>query len=130
MSTLLTALTAVLSALRLSEFEKKPQYGDANRAFRSSKLVPFGARMVFELYTCPDAIPTRLSRRRFNKAPDVSKMNIHEYVRLKINDAIVPLSQLSHCENRADGLCLKEQFLKSHADRNNLGWWDRCRISS
>lgn len=124
-----TTLTAVIAAMRLSEFDKKPQLSDTDRAFRSSKLVPFAARMIFEVYTCPGPIPGRLSRRRFNKKPDFGHVDLHEYVRLKINDAIVPLSQLSHCDKRADGLCLKEQFLASHADRNNLGWWDHCRVN-
>ena len=124
-----TTLTAVIAAMRLSEFDKKPQLSDKDRAFRSSKVVPFAARMIFEVYTCPGAIPERLSRRRFNKKPDFGKVDLHEYVRLKINDAIVPLSQLSHCDKRADGLCLKDQFLASHADRNNLGWWDHCRAN-
>ena len=48
------------------------------------------------------------------------------FVRMKLNDAIVPLGQLSKCEQRADGLCSLPRFLASHADRNELGWWDRC----
>ncbi|WFD35845.1 hypothetical protein MCUN1_002713 [Malassezia cuniculi] len=125
-----TTITAVIAAMRLAEFDKKPELSNKDRAFRSSKVVPFAARMIFEVFTCPGEIPQRLSRRRFNKAPDMSKVNLHEYVRLKINDAVVPLSQLSHCDQRDDGMCLKEQFLASHADRNDQGWWDRCRATA
>ena len=60
--------------------------------------------MVFEVFDC---------------APE-------SFVRMKLNDGIVPLGQLSKCEQRADGLCSLPRFLASHADRNELGWWDRC----
>ena len=99
-----SVLTSVLAALRLRDLQVAPKLDDAHRAFRTSLLVPFAARMIFEVFDC---------------APE-------SFVRMKLNDAIVPLGQLSKCEQRADGLCSLPRFLASHADRNELGWWDRC----
>lgn len=81
------------------------------------------------MFTCPEALPDTRRRgpRRFNKGMEMADVHLHDYVRMKLNDAIVPLEQLAHCERRSDGLCLKENFVRSHADRNEQGWWDKCR---
>ena len=120
-----SVLTSVLAALRLPEFSIPPKLDDKHRAFRTSQVVPFGARMVFEVFDCPTPVPppSALEHRRI----PLKAYPPEQYLRMKLNDAIVPLSGLSQCEDRKDGLCTLSGFLDSHADRNNQGWWDRCR---
>ncbi|WFD32428.1 hypothetical protein MSPP1_003475 [Malassezia sp. CBS 17886] len=117
-----SVLTSVIAAMRLAEFEKKPDRGDVGRAFRSSHVVPFSARMVFERFDCDGPLADEhVLARASPSAP-------RSYMRMKLNDAIVPLAQLSQCESRADGLCSLDAFLASHADRNDQGWWARCAV--
>lgn len=106
-----SVLTSVLAALRLKEFAKPPVLADKKRTFRTSHVVPFSARMIFEKYDC---------------AAPLGKRDATSYMRMKLNDAIVPLGQLSKCPERADGLCPLSDFLASLADRNDQGWWDKC----
>lgn len=113
-----SVLTSVLAALRLSSFGQPPRRDDETRAFRSSDVVPFAARLHFELWDC--AAPVAAS------GAQAARQAPTQYVRLKMNDAIVPLRQLQHCEDRADGLCTLPSFLRSHADRHAQGWWAHC----
>ncbi|PKI85666.1 hypothetical protein MVES1_000012 [Malassezia vespertilionis] len=110
-----SVLTSVIAAMRFSDLGKLPSLDDKQRAFRSSLVVPFSARMVFEVFDCKGSLDNK-------DAHDTS------YVRMKLNDAIVPLKQLSQCEDRPDGLCSMDKFLASHADRNEQGWWARCQV--
>ncbi|KAL4400248.1 acid phosphatase [Malassezia pachydermatis] len=123
-----SVITSVLAAMRLKELGVAPSVDDPHRAFRTSQVVPFGARMVFEVFDCPSPVPNpplpppTLRRRRV----PLKAYPPQTYVRMKLNDAIVPLRQLEHCEDRVDGLCTLRQFLASHADRHEQGWWAKC----
>ncbi|WFD20871.1 hypothetical protein MCAP1_003125 [Malassezia caprae] len=120
-----SVLTSVLAALRLPSFSTPPKREDEARAFRSSEVIPFAARLVFEVWDCPNPVPPSvgLHKRRL----PLSTYPPVQYVRLKLNDAIVPLRQLHECEDRADGLCTLPAFLRAHADRHEQGWWTHCR---
>ncbi|EST09309.1 Histidine phosphatase superfamily, clade-2 [Kalmanozyma brasiliensis GHG001] len=106
-----STITSVLAALDLPDFDDTfavPDAGkgvDAKRHFITSKAVPFAARFVVEVWNCGE-----------------------EWVRFKLNDAVVPLGQYKDCEKRADGLCKKESLLKALSGRNSKGWWDKCRV--
>ena len=104
-----STITAVLAALQLPNFNARldPASRDDRRGFITSQVVPFAARLILELFECSDAKDS--------------------WVRLKLNDAVVPLSQLSACERRDDGLCSLTSFLRSQERRNDHGWWDICK---
>lgn len=90
-----TVLVGVLTALNLTQFANdfdatKP---DPTRLFRTSHVTPFASRFVFE----------------------VSECGAESWVRLKINEAIVPLNVDQGCEPRPDGLCRLKAFLQ-HLD--------------
>ncbi|KIS67246.1 uncharacterized protein UMAG_04350 [Mycosarcoma maydis] len=108
-----STITSVLAALDLADFNERldvPVDGkrvDEMRHFKTSKLVPFAARLVVELWDCADE---------------------YELVRFKLNDAVIPLGQYRDCEQRKDGMCKKESLLKALAARNHHGWWDKCRV--
>ncbi|SJX64807.1 related to 3-phytase A precursor [Sporisorium reilianum f. sp. reilianum] len=108
-----STITSVLAALNLPHFDEAlpvPDAGhalDANRNFVTSKVVPFAARFVVEVWSCGQA---------------------DEWVRFKLNDAVVPLGQYPACEQRKDGLCSKAALLRALEARNAHGWWDKCRV--
>ena len=103
-----SVLTSVIAALGLSELAKPPRIDDTQRAFRTSHVVPFSARLIFETFACGASEHDTL-------------------VRMRLNDAIVPLGQMAQCDTRDDGLCPLDQFLASLAKRNEQGWWDKCQ---
>lgn len=102
-----SVLTSVLATLGLRELGKPPRVEDEQRAFRTSHVVPFSARLVLEKFVC-------------------GAEEDHALLRLKLNDAIVPLAQLAPCLPRADGLCSQKDFLAGLAQRNHKGWWEKC----
>lgn len=93
-------LTSVLAALGTTQLNtlaanSGAQAKDSNARFRTSHIVPFAARMVFERLSC-------------GANPDQPKEGEH-YIRMLLNDAVVPLASIG-CENRPDGLCSLNQF--------------------
>ncbi|WFD00398.1 hypothetical protein MYAM1_003147 [Malassezia yamatoensis] len=104
-----SVLTSVLAALNLTHLAKPPREEDQKRGFRTSHLVPFSARMIFEKFQC-------------------GQQDTDIRIRMRLNDAIVSLSQLSKCDKREDGLCTLPQFLASLESRNDQGWWDQCQL--
>jgi len=120
-----SVLTSVLAALRLESFGTPPQRADEARAFRTSEVIPFAARLIFEVWDCASPVPAPTETPHKRRLP-LSTYPPAQYVRLKLNDAIVPLRQLHGCEDRADGLCTLPAFLRAHADRHEQGWWGHC----
>ncbi|EPQ27599.1 uncharacterized protein PFL1_04737 [Pseudozyma flocculosa PF-1] len=116
-----STVTAVLAALDLPKFAEpidKERRQD-ERTFRSSNIVPFAARLVVEVWGCP-------STGGGGGAAAATAGSMDKWVRLKLNDATVPLSQLKGCEERPDGLCSLAAFLETQRARNDHGWWDVC----
>ncbi|ODQ67935.1 phosphoglycerate mutase-like protein [Nadsonia fulvescens var. elongata DSM 6958] len=66
-------------------------YMDPSRQFFLSRLVPFGARLVFELLSCKS----------------------NRYIRAKLNDRVLPLHSMKYCLHSNNGLCSFEAFVKS-----------------
>lgn len=88
-------ITSVLTALNVSQIADflpttKP---DPKRRYRSSRVTPFAARLVFEVLDC-----------------DNEELDGH-YIRAKINEAVIPLNENQGCEKREDGLCKLKDFL-------------------
>lgn len=72
---------------------------DPKRRYRSSRVTPFAARLVFEVLECKE-----------NNAST-------KYIRSKINEAVIPMDQDQGCEKRPDGLCKFDDFLQ-HQQKN------------
>ena len=66
---------------------------DPHRIFRASRVTPFGARLVFEVMECAEGETTT------------------DYIRTKINEAIIPLNEDQGCTKRSDGLCRLDAFI-------------------
>ncbi|SPO30929.1 related to 3-phytase A precursor [Ustilago trichophora] len=109
-----STITSVLASLDLPNFNEHldvPTGGkgvDYERNFKTSKVVPFAARLVVEVWKC--------------------SQEEEDVVRLKLNDAVLPLGQFKECsDGRKDGMCKMGDFLKALKNRNSHGWWQKCR---
>ncbi|CAO1626521.1 unnamed protein product [Sympodiomycopsis kandeliae] len=104
-----SVIVNVLSALNLLNFKQdlpvtRP---DPNRVFKTSQVVPFSSRLVIEKLSCGQ--------------------HKQRWVRMNLNDRIIPLNQLPECEQeRKDGLCSLEKFVQSQSQRMQRVHWDRC----
>ncbi|WFD22668.1 hypothetical protein MEQU1_001343 [Malassezia equina] len=88
------AIVNILTAFNLTQLSDKLEATKPNkdRRFRASAIVPFASRVALEVMECQQG-----------KKDDL-------YIRMKINDAVVPLDEGQGCEKRPDGLCLTSAF--------------------
>lgn len=69
------------------------------RQFIISRLTPFGARLYVEVLECD---------------PSITKKAIgNQYVRIKLNNRILPLNSLKFCPDDKTGLCPHSKFIES-----------------
>jgi hypothetical protein len=88
-------IISVLTAMGF-DFMKKELPSDkipVPRQFIASRLVPFGARLYTEVLTCNE--------------------EQEHYIRIKLNNRILPLGSLKYCPSATDGLCPFDKFVKS-----------------
>ncbi|WFD34126.1 hypothetical protein MCUN1_000961 [Malassezia cuniculi] len=86
-----TVMIGILTAFNFTQFADwmDPTKPDPNRRFRTSRLTPFAARFFFEVLECDGT----------------------DYIRVKVNEALLPLDAGQGCEGRADGLCKLDDFV-------------------
>ena len=91
-----SVITNILTAFGFTQFAKplKGNKLDSSRTFRSNKVVPFASRIVFEILDC-------------HKGKGKG-----EYVRVKVNDAVLPLGHDQGCKESKDGLCQLHDFVQ------------------
>lgn len=108
-----SSIAGVLAALGLQNLAESLLPYDApqpKRAYRTSMLVPFAARLVFEDVAC-----------------STGDSPAQRYVRMLLNDAVFPLDQLGpDCVKRADGMCPFDGFVKSQQLRLERAEWANC----
>ncbi|KAN0062131.1 hypothetical protein ACQY0O_005550 [Thecaphora frezii] len=124
-----STLTAVVAALRLERFGREidRERRQEKREWRTSDVVPFAARAAVEVWRCGGEGGGRGGNG--DKGEGAGRLKGEdEWIRLRLNDATVPLVQLGGCEERADGMCSKKRFLDALSTRNQMGWWDVCRV--
>ncbi|KDN33835.1 hypothetical protein RSAG8_13075, partial [Rhizoctonia solani AG-8 WAC10335] len=105
-------IAVILSALGiLRDAKPLPPAGPipSNQQFVVSKIVPFAGSTVVEKLSCP--------------APPAK-----DYVRIIINDAVIPLTDLTPCGKlgRTEGLCALDKFVESQAYARAGGNWTSC----
>lgn len=71
---------------------------DPHRRFRASQIVPFAAKIAFEIMDCDE------------------NNESNEFIRVKINDALLPLDQGQGCEKRKDAICKLDNFIQHLKD--------------
>lgn len=98
-----SVIVSVLSALNLKFLDDELPYKKmiAPRSFIISRLTPFAARLYVELLECDNT------------------GNNEMFVRLKLNDRILPLGDLYDCPASTDGLCPFDKFRRSLEKRLN-----------
>ena len=96
-----TVMVSILTAFNFTQFSKPLSSSSVlnGRNFRASAVVPFGGRLVFEVLECDGS-----------QAPS-------DYIRVKVNDAILPLDEGQGCSKRPDGLCKLDDFI-AYARKN------------
>jgi len=84
------------------------------RNFILSQVVPFGARLFSEIWTCPkDAKFNNLQEMKY-KNPDLSsESNTTDYIRFVLNNAPVSTKGMKGCEGSVNGFCPLKTFLDS-----------------
>ncbi|CAE6359559.1 unnamed protein product [Rhizoctonia solani] len=109
-------IAMILSALGILRDAKPlppagPIPSSSTQQFVVSKLVPFAGSTVVEKLSCP-ALPAK------------------EYVRIIINDAVIPLNELTSCGKlgATEGLCALEKFVESQAYAMAGGNWTSCLV--
>lgn len=115
-----SVIVSVLTALGLEYFKFGPDGlpGDIshapNRTFQLSQMVPFGARLIAEVWTCPsDTSFTQLDPVLYKNPKDLkSNANTTDYIRFVLNGAPLPTNGLVGCENARNGFCPVKDFLK------------------
>ncbi|KAL4402655.1 acid phosphatase [Malassezia pachydermatis] len=92
-----TVMVNILTSFNITQLadQMNSTSPDPTRRFRASHIVPFGSRFAFEIMECDKG---------------------EQYIRVKINEAIVPLNEGQGCEPRVDGLCKLQDFV-SHLQK-------------
>ena len=129
-------IVSVLTAMSMDYFyDKLPvtQYPPpADRHFRLSDMTPFGGHLITEVIGCASSnpapnpkTPTAYSATQYGFDPSNAD---HKFVRLRLNDGILPVSQIrgGACGDRSDGLCAMDDFLSSQKNATNLA---NCKCS-
>lgn len=88
---------SILTAFNFTQLNDHldPTKPDPSRKFRVSQIVPFGARVAFEIWNCQKT----------------------DFLRVKLNEAVIPLDQDQGCQKRKDGLCKLDDFVNHLQDR-------------
>ena len=92
-----TVIMSILTAFNFTQLNDHldPTKPDPSRKFRASQIVPFGARVAFEIWNCQKT----------------------DFLRVKLNEAVIPLDQDQGCQKRKDGLCKLDDFVNHLQDR-------------
>lgn len=110
-------LISVLTALGL-DFLKEDLPANkilAPRQFILSRLAPFGARIFVERVECNQAKENEISAREEKKvsAQESDKESKNTFIRMKVNNRVIPLNSLKKCPVSKEGLCPLSDFIES-----------------
>lgn len=113
-----TSLESAITAMRLLPASYNGHVSvddiDPNRAWQSALISPMGGRLHVERLTC-----------------DGASIDDGTYIRLVLNNAVVPLEPLKECEPKAAklGLCKLSSFIASQSFALSGGDFDNCSKS-
>jgi hypothetical protein len=131
-------IVSVLSALGLDLVKEKKLTSakiPVPRQFIVSRLTPFGARLFVEVLDCDgsteeeeeigddgnkaidasekESEDREEDKQQVRRGSSVNKDKADYFVRLKLNNRILPLGSLKHCPEDKAGLCKYDKFVKS-----------------
>ncbi|KAF3916049.1 hypothetical protein ABW21_db0203366 [Orbilia brochopaga] len=123
-------LISMLTAMSFDYFKSPPSLSqfppDPPRKFITSRLIPYGARIVTEVVGCSSNNPAAVHSKRqayyqgqygYNASDST-----HKFIRMRLNNGILPVASIrgGACSDRSDGLCEMQQFLQSQANATAL----------
>lgn len=119
-----SVIASVLSAMGFDFMKEKlkPTKIPVPRQFIMSRLAPFGARMYVEVLNCPEVVDIAPKATDSDASPvdprplddvNAEDESIELYVRIKLNNRVVPLGSLKHCPEDKTGLCEYDKFIES-----------------
>lgn len=118
-------IVSVLSALGLDLLKEKKLTAakiPVPRQFIVSRLTPFGARLFVEVLDCDESSTDNSDdkdqddQREPTRHYDDNGVNQEKakfFIRLKLNNRILPLGSLKYCPEDKSGLCKYDKFVKS-----------------
>lgn len=86
-----------------------------------------GARIILERYVCPSSPPECFTNELYPNHKQCEEQMYEPYIRLSINDGIVPISR---CQGALGGGCLLADFLVfvQTRDQETADWADICVV--
>ena len=111
-----TQVASAIAVMGLLKDKLSPtSYPQKDRLWNAAHIVPMGARIAVERLAC--------------------KNKPHKYVRVILNDAVLPLSGLKECgvqaqgrKHAAAGLCKVDDFVASQSFAQSGGNWKNCYL--
>ncbi|KAJ5728794.1 uncharacterized protein N7483_003302 [Penicillium malachiteum] len=128
-------IISVMAALNLDYFKYPSSTGmpgnvdhPQNRTFEISNVTPFGARLITELWTCPDDVTFDSLDPVLYTNPNLeSTENTTKYIRFMLNGAPLPMTGVLGCENATNGFCPLEKFLSGVPElKEKANYQDAC----
>ncbi|KAK6829127.1 hypothetical protein RU639_003461 [Aspergillus parasiticus] len=84
------------------------------RKFQLNKVAPFGARLISEIWTCPEEASVEVLDSTLYANPDLSDTkSTTDYIRFVLNGAPLPISDVVGCEHSKNGFCKVTHFLNA-----------------
>lgn len=111
-------IIGTITALGLQYFNYGPKGMPSNvshavpRKFQLNKVAPFGARLISEIWTCPEEASIEVLDNTLYANPDLSDTkNTTDFIRFVLNGAPLPISDVVGCEHSKNGFCKVTHFL-------------------
>ncbi|VVT50207.1 uncharacterized protein SAPINGB_P002654 [Magnusiomyces paraingens] len=116
-----SVIVSVLTALGLDILKEDLPSSKilAPRQFVVSRLAPFGARLFVEVLSCEEDIAVAADRdNKKETIEDETDANndefaMRKFVRVKLNNRVLPLGSLKACPANKEGLCPFDDFIES-----------------
>ncbi|KAL2865259.1 histidine phosphatase family protein [Aspergillus lucknowensis] len=112
-------IASVITALDLEYFKHGPDglpsaidHAPRNHTFSLNEMTPFGARLIAEIWTCPEDTSFTSLEPILYVNPDLEDVEgTSKYIRFLLNGSPLPLDGLIGCEDAVNGFCSVEGFL-------------------
>jgi hypothetical protein len=127
-------IISVLTSMSIDYFREHPDLStfppNPKRHFILSHLTPFGGRLITEVIGCSTASPPAQHTHRTQYYPGQYGYNpanaTHKFVRLRVNNGILPLETLrtGECKGRTDGLCSLGNFVRGNLNAMEVANYD------
>ncbi|KAH9938972.1 phosphoglycerate mutase-like protein [Epithele typhae] len=89
-----------------------------NQTYFGNQVVPFGSNLIAQVMSCPTIASNSTTASSSSSYAPAAADSTTQYIRFLLNDGVVPLTGLAHCETpNSDGLCALTNFVQGLAER-------------